>query len=126
MKHWTEVLMEKLRNPQSVKNFAVYFVIACAGVTSNVFSATFMRRAGWVGYGTSIVLGYLFGMIVGFVLTKLFAFNARNSGNAMREALKFFMVSMVALTVTWGFSEVILRVMNFFFNSYPQIGRAHV
>jgi len=30
MKHWTEVLMEKIRNPKSVKNFAVYFIIAIA------------------------------------------------------------------------------------------------
>lgn len=121
MKHWTEVLMEKLRNPQSVKNFAVYFLIACAGVTSNVFSATYMRRSGWVGYGSSIVLGYLIGTVMGFVLTKLFAFNARNSGNAMREAVKFLMVSMVALTVTWVFSEIILRIVNFFFNGYPNM-----
>jgi putative flippase GtrA len=119
MKHWTEVLMEKIRNPKSVKNFAVYFVIACAGVTSNIVSATFLRRQFSVGFGSSIVLGYLTGMVVGFTLTKLFAFNARNSGNITRELIKFFMVSMVALTVTWFFSEVILRITNFWFNSYP-------
>lgn len=121
MKHWTEVLMEKLRNPQSVKNFAVYFIIACLAVSSNIFSATFMRRAGWVGYGSSIVLGYLIGMVVGFVLTKLFAFNARNSGNSLREAIKFLMVSLVALTVTWVFSEIILRIVNYFFITYPNM-----
>lgn len=119
MKHWTEVLMEKLRNPKSVRNFAVYFSIACAGVASNIITSTFLRRQFDVGFGSSIVLGYLTGMIVGFVLTKLFAFNARNSGNVTREAIKFFLVSMVALTVTWFFSEVILRIVNFWFNSYP-------
>jgi putative flippase GtrA len=119
MKHWTEVLMEKLRNPKSVRNFAVYFLIACAGVTSNIISATFLRRQFEVGFGSSIVLGYLTGMVVGFVLTKLFAFNARNSGNVTREAIKFFLVSMVALTVTWIFSELILRVVNTWFERYP-------
>jgi len=119
MKHWTEVLMEKLRNPKSVRNFAVYFMIACAGVTSNIFTATFLRRQFGIGFGSSIVLGYLTGMVVGFVLTKLFAFNARNSGNVTREAIKFFLVSMVALTVTWVFSEVILRVVDFVFERYP-------
>lgn len=113
--------MEKLRNPQSVKNFAIYFLIACAGVTSNVFFATFVRRAGWVGYGSSIVLGYLFGTVVGFTLTKLFAFNARNSGNAVREAVKFFIVSMVALTVTWASAEIILRIVNYLFAGYPSM-----
>jgi len=119
MKHWTEVLMEKLRNPKSVRNFAVYFLIAIAGVTSNIISATFLRRQFGVGFGSSIVLGYLTGMVVGFVLTKLFAFNARNSGNVTREAIKFFLVSMVALSVTWFFSEVMLRVVKFWFENYP-------
>jgi len=119
MKHWTEVLTEKIRNPQTVKNFAVYFIIACAGVSSNIVSATFLRRKFDVGFGSSIVLGYLVGMVVGFTLTKLFAFNARNSGNITRELIKFFLVSMVALTVTWFFSEIILRVINFWFGAYP-------
>ena len=111
--------MEKLRNPQSVKNLMVYFLIACAGVTSNIIAATFLRRQLGMGYGSSIVLGYLTGMVVGFVLTKLFAFNARNSGNMTREAVKFFMVSMVALCVTWFFSELLLRFVNFYFQRYP-------
>jgi len=119
MKHWTEILLEKLRNPKSVRNFAVYFAIACAGVTSNIISATFLRRQFEVGFGSSIVLGYLIGMVVGFFLTKMFAFNARNSGNVTREAIKFFMVSMVALTVTWIFSELILRVLKYWFEHYP-------
>jgi len=119
MKHWTELLLEKLRNPKSVRNFAVYFAIACAGVTSNIVSATFLRRQFDVGFGSSIVLGYLTGMVVGFFLTKMFAFNARNSGNVTREAIKFFLVSMVALTVTWIFSELILRVLKYWFEHYP-------
>lgn len=120
MKHWTELLMEKLRNPNSVRHLTIYLMIACAGVGSNVVSATFLRRQMGTGYGSSIVLGYLTGMVVGFVLTKLFAFNARHSGNVIREAIKFFMVSMVALCVTWFFSELILRVVNYYFNHYPQ------
>ena len=120
MKHWTEVLIDKLKNPKSVKNFAVYFAIACTGVTSNIIAATFLRRQFGAGFGSSIVLGYLTGMVIGFTLTKLFAFNARNSGNITRELVKFFLVSMVALTVTWFFSEIILRVVNFWFGSYPK------
>jgi hypothetical protein len=36
-----------------------------------------------------------------------------------RELIKFFLVSMVALSVTWFFSEIILRIINFWFGSYP-------
>lgn len=111
--------MEKLRNPKSVRNFAVYFSIACAGVASNLITATVLRREFGMGFGSSIVLGYLTGMVLGFILTKLFAFNARNSGNMTREAVKFFMVSMVALTVTWVFSELIKRILDFWFGHYP-------
>jgi putative flippase GtrA len=119
MKHWSEVLLEKFRNPESLRNFGIYLSIACAGVASNLFTATFLRRSFGVNFGSSIVLGYLTGMVLGFFLTKAFAFNARHSGNATREAIKFFMVSMVALSVTWFFSEVSLRVINAWFVRVP-------
>lgn len=119
MKHWSELLLEKFRNPEALRNFAVYLGIACIGVASNLITATILRRNFGVNFGSSIVLGYLAGMVIGFFLTKAFAFNARNSGNATREAIKFFMVSMVALTVTWFFSEVSLRVINAWFVRVP-------
>jgi putative flippase GtrA len=119
MKHWSELLLEKFRNPEALRNFAVYLGIACIGVASNLITATILRRNFGVNFGSSIVLGYLAGMVIGFFLTKAFAFNARNSGNATREAIKFFMVSMVALTVTWVFSEISLRVINAWFVRVP-------
>lgn len=119
MKHWSEVLMEKIRNPKTVKNFAVYLLIACSGVAVNLIAATLLRLHLQFGFGSSIVSGYLTGMVWGFFMTKLFAFNARNSGNVTREAVKFFMVSMVALTVTWLSSEVLLRISKAWFEFYP-------
>ncbi len=119
MKHWSELLLEKFRNPEALRNFAVYLGIACIGVASNLITATVLRRAFEVNFGSSIVLGYLAGAVIGFFLTKAFAFNARNSGNATREAIKFFMVSMVALTVTWFFSEISLRLINAWFVRVP-------
>lgn len=119
MKHWSEILLEKFRNPEALRNFAIYLGIACVGVASNLITATVLRQSFAVNFGSSIVLGYLAGMVIGFFLTKAFAFNARNSGNATREAIKFFMVSMVALTVTWFFSEISLRVINAWFVRVP-------
>jgi putative flippase GtrA len=119
MKHWSELLLEKFRNPEALRNFAVYLGIACIGVASNLITATVLRRAFEVNFGSSIVLGYLAGAVIGFFLTKAFAFNARNSGNATREAIKFFMVSTVALTVTWFFSEISLRLINAWFVRVP-------
>jgi putative flippase GtrA len=119
MKHWSEIILEKFRNPEALKSLAVYLSIACIGVASNLITATILRTNFGVNFGSSIVLGYLAGMVIGFFLTKAFAFNARNSGNATREAIKFFMVSMVALTVTWVFSEISLRVINAWFSRVP-------
>ena len=119
MKHWSEIILEKFRNPEALKSLAVYLGIACIGVASNLITATILRANFGVNFGSSIVLGYLAGMVIGFILTKAFAFNARNSGNATREAIKFFMVSMVALTVTWVFSEISLRVINAWFSRVP-------
>jgi putative flippase GtrA len=119
MKHWSEILLEKFRNPAALKSLGIYLAIACAGVACNLITATTLRQNFAVNFGSSIVLGYLSGMVLGFFLTKAFAFNARNSGNATREAIKFFMVSMVALTVTWVFSEISLRMINGWFVRYP-------
>lgn len=119
MKHWSEILLEKFRNPEALRNFGIYLAIACTGVASNLFTATLLRRSFGVNFGSSIVLGYFTGMVLGFFLTKAFAFGARHSGNATREALKFFMVSMVALTVTWFFSELSLRLINAWFLRVP-------
>lgn len=109
------------RNFQRLKGFAVYFGVACVGFSVNVISRIIYSK--WLGipYSVSVTLAYLTAMVVGFVLTKMFAFGAKNSGNSKREAVKFFAVSMVALVVTLVFSQIALIINNIYIHKNPEV-----
>ena len=69
-----------------------------------------------VGYGNSIVIAYLIGMLVAFVLfrTMVFGRSGRSVGD---ETLRFVIVNIVALTLVWlisvALSRIILPAFNF-------------
>lgn len=102
-----------------MQGLATYLVIATFGFLSNVGSRVVYSEVFGIRFGFSVILAYLTGMVVGFTLIKLFAFGARNSGNMMREMIKFSMVSGVALLVTWAFSIAFLKVFNAYFQADP-------
>lgn len=83
------------------KNFIGYFVAALGGVivqylTGTTLLVNFLKwntiDAFWVGYLVSIP--------VGFFLTKLLAFNARNSGQTTREIIKYLITIVVSGCIT--------------------------
>lgn len=68
-------------------------------------------------------------MIVGFVLSKRYAFNAKGSGNTRREMVKFVIISLIALGVMYVVAVAMLYVLTFNFPNLPKIVReslAHV
>ncbi|MES2389814.1 MAG: GtrA family protein [Bacteroidota bacterium] len=104
---------------------SVYFGVAIVGFAVNVVSRIFyqayfdnLMSKRWA-YATSVTLAYFTGMVAAFILTKLVAFGARTSGNTTREAVKFTMVSMVALTVTLLFAMIGEILMDTLFEMYP-------
>ncbi len=107
------------KNIQRIKGFAIYFGIACIGFSVNVISRIIYSDVLKLRFSISVALAYFTAMIVGFTLTKMFAFGARDSGNTMREAVKFFVVSMVALFVTLIMSVAALIINNWLFEAYP-------
>ena len=119
MKHWLEYVIEKIKDPRAVKGLVVYFLIACTGFSTNVGSRIIYSEFFGIRFSLSVTLAYATGMVVGFVLTKMFAFGARNSGNTYREMVKFAMVSAVALLVTLAFSLVFLALFNWYFEYDP-------
>ncbi len=55
----------------------------------------------WVGYSAAILLAYVTGMIVAFVLARLFVF--QESRQVLhRSAMFFVLVNVAALLQTWG------------------------
>ena len=65
------------------------------------------------------MLAYGTGMVVGFLLTKMFAFNARASDNTQREVIKFVLVSIAALIVTLITSLLVKQIFSLYFSHNP-------
>lgn len=107
--------------PKAIFNqeLLTYLSIASIGFLVNIFSRILYYDYWKIPFGYSVVLAYLTGMVVGFTLTKLFAFDARKSNNTYREIMKFTIVSLCALTVTYIMSITFRWVQSYFFNAYP-------
>lgn len=86
------------------KDVIAYFLVAGTGAVIQLVSSSLLQDWFNLEYGISIVYSYLIGLVVGFVLTKLFAFNARKTNQTRREMVKFFMVALFSMGVTYVFS----------------------
>ena len=62
----------------------------------------------WLGYGTAIVLAYLVGMVVAFVLMRQHVFDAQKSALG-RQIMKFVGVNVLAVLQTLAISLVLAR-----------------
>ena len=82
------------------KDLIVYFLVAGTGAAVQVATGSFFRN--YYGYTTSIALGYIVSSVVGFALTKFFAFDARNTSKTRREMVKFGMVVFISFGITTG------------------------
>lgn len=83
------------------KDLIIYFGIAVLSSSTNFFSRIIYDEQMNMGYGISIVIAYFTGGVVAFTLSKLFAFDARNSGNTKRELIRFMITTTIAMGVTW-------------------------
>lgn len=86
------------------KDLLAYFFVAGTGALVQL--ATSSLAQDWFGltFDQSINIAYPVSLIVGFILTKLFAFNVRNTNQTRREMVKFVMVAMFSWGVTWVFA----------------------
>jgi len=64
-----------------------------------------------IPYESSILPAYFISLLVGFILTKLFAFDARRSQQTNREMIKFLLVASFSGFVTWFFSILPYRFL---------------
>lgn len=91
----------KIFNP---KDIIAYFLVAGTGALIQLVSSSLIQDWFDISWSESIVPSYLVGFVWGFTLTKLFAFNARQSNQTRREMVKFLLVSMFSLFITWAFT----------------------
>jgi putative flippase GtrA len=82
------------------KELISYFLIACSGVIVQLIVSSITQNYFGFSFELSIATGYIIAFIIGFFLTKIFAFNQRHSKNSFREGIKFLMVSFISGFIT--------------------------
>jgi len=82
------------------KELISYFLIACSGVMVQLIVSSITQNFFGFSFQLSIAIGYIIAFIIGFFLTKIFAFNQRHSKNSFREGIKFLLVSLISGIIT--------------------------
>nr|WP_221307505.1 GtrA family protein [Rhabdobacter roseus] len=91
-------------------------MVAGTGAIVQLVSSSLLQDWFDLTFQQSIWPSYLLSLAVGFVLTKLFAFDARRTNQTRREMVKFFMVALFSGFVT----DIATRLAYFISNSYFQ------
>ncbi|WP_234736223.1 GtrA family protein [Tellurirhabdus bombi] len=82
------------------RDLIAYFIVAATGALLQLLVGTLLQDWFRVTYEQALLAGYVFSFFVGFVLTKLFAFNSKNSATTRREIVKFTLVSILSCIIT--------------------------
>ncbi|GAB3549846.1 GtrA family protein [Spirosoma fluminis] len=82
------------------RDVIAYFIVAAIGATLQLIAGSLLQDWFQLSYKQALLVGYFVAFIVGFFLTKLFAFNAKNSAQTKREAVKFILVSVISCLIT--------------------------
>ncbi|ADB40985.1 GtrA family protein [Spirosoma linguale] len=82
------------------RDILAYFIVAAIGASLQLVAGSLFQDWFTFSYEQALLAGYVIAFVVGFFLTKLFAFNAKNSTKTRREAVKFTLVSIVSCLIT--------------------------
>lgn len=105
-KYFNTLSKSKLLNK---KDLIAYFLVAGTGAAVQLIAGSILRNKFHFSYSEAVSWAYLISFIVGFVLTKMFAFDARNTNQTRREMLKFMMVALASWGITVFFSVTSLK-----------------
>jgi putative flippase GtrA len=82
------------------RDLIAYFIVAAIGASLQLVVGTLLQEWFQVTYEQALLAGYVAAFFIGFYLTKLFAFNAKNSAKTRREIAKFTLVSVLSCIIT--------------------------
>jgi len=102
----------------NAKDLIVYFLVAGIGAVVQLLCSSLFQDWFNLTFQESILPAYAASFIVGFALTKLFAFDARKSNQSRREMVKFLMVAVFSGFVTYIFSTAAYYISNNYFDKY--------
>lgn len=105
-------MIQKSTSLFNKKDLWAYFIVAGIGAIVQLVSGSLLKDWFALSYEKSVFPAYLIALVVGFFLTKLFAFDARNSNKTKREMVKFLIVAFFSGFVTWFFSLGTYSLLN--------------
>ncbi len=82
------------------RDVIAYFIVAAIGASLQLIAGSLLQDWFQLSYQEALFVGYLVAFLAGFFLTKLFAFNAKNSAQTKREVVKFTLVSIISCFIT--------------------------
>ncbi|MDR6805521.1 putative flippase GtrA [Dyadobacter sp. BE34] len=100
------------------RDLIAYFVVAATGALTNLLVATILQEWLPISYKSALFAGYWFSFIVGYFLTRLFAFNARNTTQTRRQIVKFIMVSILSCLITVYGSAILYDISRQWFGTF--------
>jgi putative flippase GtrA len=99
------------------RDLIAYFVVAATGALSNLLVATILQEWFPISYKSALFAGYWFSFVVGYFLTRLFAFNARNTTQSRRQVVKFILVSVWSCLITVYGSTILYNISHQWFGT---------
>ncbi len=101
------------KNLFNKKDLLAYFLVAGTGAIVQLVAGSLLQDWFSISYTWSVPLAYLVSIVVGFILTKLFAFDSRNTEKTKREMVKFILVSIFSGFIMWGTALFTLKILDF-------------
>ncbi|OJV14592.1 MAG: polysaccharide synthesis protein GtrA [Dyadobacter sp. 50-39] len=94
------------------RDLVAYFAVAATGALTNLLVATILQEWFTISYKSALFAGYWFSFVVGYFLTRLFAFNAKNTTQTRRQIVKFTIVSVWSCLITVYGSTILYGISN--------------
>jgi putative flippase GtrA len=82
------------------KDVIAYFFVAAGGASINLLVGSVSQSWFSITYKEALILGYLIASVFGFFLTKIFAFNNKNTTKSRREMTKFSLVTILSFLIS--------------------------
>ena len=86
----------------------MFLIVGGFAAGCNFFSRILFNH--WYGYSTSIILAYLVGMIIAFILNKSLVF--KGSSQSLNKSIFFFLlINLIAVFQTWSVSLLLKTIL---------------
>ncbi|REA61246.1 GtrA family protein [Dyadobacter luteus] len=102
----------------NVRDVVAYFLVASAGVIVQLLVGSLSQEWFALSFRQSLILGYILASVVGFILTKMFAFSNRSKEKSRREMIKFAMVTLLSFAITVYGSDFLFTISKITFGVY--------